>query len=262
MTARLQSVRSFIAKHRRGVIGVAIALLITLLFVLYIAWSMQAWATYKTTYTTWQYDLRTDVDGTLKLPVATQEGRLQKMSELRKVAETISSAEKSLCSVHPAASWQHFISSLKTREEECKEYLQNATTFNQKLEVAIRYLENDQALAKIIASAPNSAEKIKDDAWEVQVTAWRNVGTNIEKLPVGTDFTPVKNSAKEAAKGIEAAWQGVIDAHKAKDKAKYEAAHTALTEAYNTLAAISTRGAEQFKPLAEALQAAYVQAFN
>lgn len=253
--------RSFIASHRLA-ISIVAAVVALVAIAWYVFWSMSTWAQLETSYDRWQEDVRQKTDTALKLPADTQEKRLQKKAKLSEVSGIIIASENSVCKVHPAAGWQRFITSLRVREEECERRVGVLRAFNGELQDTLDYLQADKSLADILAAALGNTDKVKETDWEAQAAVWQNAEKAVANLSVDTNFAPVKTDAISAVKGLATAWQVVAAAHKAQDKAAYETAAGKIGGAYATLAALSTRSDQQFKPLSVSLQSAYEAAFR
>ena len=198
----------------------------------------------------------------LALPATTHAERSGKMSALKNVSNNIVSAKKSLCSVSSLVSWQQFLTPLKAQKEACDHIIKTADAFGDKIQATVSYIENEQALMKIITASTGSQDKITEAVWDTQTTTWQGATDSLKKLSVQTSFAPVKDSAITDAQAIEAAWQGLIAAHKAKDKTKYLEAQAQLAQAYGALGAIAAQSTQQFLSVANSLQTAYKDAFS
>jgi hypothetical protein len=247
---------------RRLIVTVAIALGMVLIAA-YASWSVNTWGSYKTTYENWQKGLRTSVDTAMALPETTAKERAAKLTAFKAISSTITSAQDSLCHTPVIITWQHVIVSLRQREEACAQTIGKANSFGKSMELTTSYLESEQAVAAIIEKAlAASQDKLTEATWGSQAAIWQDADKNMGKVSSGVAFAPVKAGAFEKIKVLESAWQELLAAHTAKDKAKYTEAQSKLVVAYGALASLSTVGTEQLAPLTLSLQSAYSQLFT
>lgn len=249
------------SKHRRIILIMAVVSGVVLIGGGYIFWSINTWNTYKTSYEGWQNELRIEADKAMNLSSATPSERTKKKNAFKDVSAKINSVRGSLCNVSAGAAWQRFVGELRQREESCARVVDRASVFGDKTKQVIAYLEHEQALAATISAAISaSADKVTETTWSSQVSIWQNAGNVITKMSVSeTSFKVVKTAALDKIKAIESAWQAVIAAHEAKDKAKYVEAQTALATAYAGLSELVNVGAQQFSAVADSLQSTYAE---
>jgi len=249
---------------RRRVIIIAAVTLVAVLIGAYAFWSVNTWGAYKTSYADWQKELRTSVDAAIALPVTTSSERTKKLSAFKNISTEIDSAKQSLCRLPTMIGWQRVIGTLHEREEACNQVVGRAGAFGEKMKATVGYLESEQALASAIAAmVAASNDKLTEATWGSQVSIWQDGGKVIAKvaLPTAT-FKPIKADAIEKAKAVELAWQELIVAHEAKDKAKYVEAQGKLAAAYDGLAGVATASGQVLSTLATSLQTAYAETFN
>jgi hypothetical protein len=254
-----------IYNHRRLFIISGVIIVTLGLIGAYSFWSMSAWETYRLSYVGWQEELRSDMDSAITLPAGKQQERARKMSALKDVSTDIIKAQGSLCasSVHYLIGWQHFMSTLKEREDACRQIVTAAGRLGEELQAAMVYLENEQKLADIITTAAGSQTTVTETTWGSQIAAWQEAGGAIKKMSVSPDFTPVKDSTLENIRLVGAAWRQLDAAHKAKNKTEYLRAQTQLTSAYKSLREVTVRvGEQQLAKLADSLQTAYDAVFD
>lgn len=257
---KLKNTPSFL-KNRK----VQVAAIVTAVILLaggYVLWSTTAWNTYETTYKTWRADTGGRVTAALALPVTSDKERADKYTALKASSEAIITAKDSLCRVNVFIAWQQFIEAFHNRETACQKVIDTAGAFDSLSKGAVGYLENEQALAGIMAAIPHDKSELAEGDWEAQATAWHDAVRKADELKVGANFTATKQSARETIGKIATAWQEVVTAHKAKDRGKYEAARAQLVLAYGSLGATSDVGTQQLKTLLEPLQPAYKAAFE
>jgi hypothetical protein len=246
-------------RRRRRIIIIASVVLVALLVAIYAFWSMNIWNSYKTTYESWHKELRTSINSTMALPAATPAERAKKVTAFQGTSSKIDTAKQSLCRTPGLITWQHAIYNLRQREEACTQIIGEADMFGKKMQATTNYLKSEQALASAIATALAASEgKVTEETWGSQVATWQDASKAIAKISSAESlFVPLKTSATEKVTSIQTAWQDVIAAHTAKDKAKYSEAQTKLIAAYAALSSISTVNAEQLSKLTTPLESAY-----
>jgi hypothetical protein len=131
----------------------------------------------------------------------------------------------------------------------------SATKLSGPLQKVIAYIRDDNKLAAILATAPQSGE-LADTTWEAQVISWQKMITDIEGTTVSPVFTSVKVLAVTRSVAVKDAWQAVIAAHQAKDKAKYLAAQDDLAHALDELNEITITSEKELMPLTAELEKA------
>ncbi len=227
----------------------------------FVLWSKYSWDTYQTSYEGWRSSMLDQTRDSLALPVANDQERQAKFIALKKTAESIVTAKQSLCTVNTLVGWQRFIAVQRNRERNCQTIINNFATFADKLKAATIYLESDQALAKLFSVIPPEAELTEAD-WAGVSTGWHTVVSKVDALTVNASFRPTKQAAHAAAEKVDAAWQEVLAASVAKDKARYEQAQEQLVQSYRALGTIQDTDAVQLKALLDPLQSAYSGIIN
>lgn len=257
-TTTMPLIRQKLSAHR---LAIGIITVVVLLLGAYGLWSKHIWDNYETNYNVWHSSTQAKINAALGLPAATNKQRSAKLATLKKTSDAITAAKGSLCGVNGLVGWQGFIGALHNRQEACQKLLDTSVTFNEKLKAATGYLDNEQALARVISAIPASKPQLAEGDWEAQATAWHEAAAKIDTLAVSANFVPTKQTAQTATKKIEAAWQEVIAAHKVKDKARYLKAQSQLADSYATLHAMTETSTQKLKLLLDPLQTAYKQAF-
>jgi len=240
---------------------IAIIAGVVLLVAVYAFWSKYTWDEYETRYTGWHSSTRGQVGDAFALPATTDKERNNKLSALKKASDAIITAKSSLCSVNNLVGWQRFIGALHNREKKCQEMMGAAATFAEKTKGAIGYLESEKALTAIISSIPSQKPELVESDWAAQAAAWHAAAGKVDTLAANANFAPVKQVAQITTKKIDAAWQEIIAANAAKDKARYLKAQSQLADSYGTLGDITGVSTKQLKTLLDPLQLAYKAAF-
>jgi len=245
------TVNSFRSHRKDYIVGGIIAVLLIILGG-YSLWSKNVWDGYEAKYSQWDTSTKQQITQALSLTVKSDQDRERKMAAIKTVSAAIDSAETSLCQVNGLISWQHFIKSLQAKEGDCREVVAKRGDWNKKLKPIVVYLEDEQAIAKVVAKSPKLSQ-VPDTEWEAQPAVWQALTKDVEGTTVRSAFNPVKQQASKATMGIEAAWKEVIAAHKAKDKARYIKAQGQLTQAYETLAETAKTDTDNLKLLLDKL---------
>lgn len=257
----LQIFRRVLHDHQQLCVFVVISVTVIGLIGTYSFWSLKTWEAYRLSYGAWQKELRTDTDTAVTLPTANQAQRSQKTAALEGISSDIIAAKRSLCAIHVMVRWQVIIIALKEREDTCHRVVETASSLGEKIQTTTKYLENEQVLVGIITAASNSQASTTEATWQSQVETWGIAVEAIKKMSVEPAFIPVKDGTLSATQSVATAWQNIVVAHKAKDKAKYVEAQTRLADAYDALRGVVSHSHE-FTKLADSLQAAYGETFG
>lgn len=238
-----------------------IAILIALLIVVisaggYVLWSKQTWDAYQPAYTQQHQNLKNDINRLIQAPTASLEDRTAILNGLESVSRQSDVASQKQCQVHPVVAWQAKIwRSLDTAQINCTATMMSVAKLGSPLQKVTAYIRADNKLAAILATAPQSGESV-DTTWEAQVTSWQKIATDIEGTTTSAAFSPVKTLAMTRTMAVKDAWQAVITAHQAKDKAKYLAAQDDLAHALDGLNAITITSEKELGPLTVELEKA------
>jgi hypothetical protein len=232
---------------RRWVIGLIVTLL--LLFAsIYIWWSVSSWSGYENRYATFRQTEKKELQAALDMKTDTKDQRAAKLSALATSVKKLPS-DDSLCGISSLIGWQRILAGeLKKREEACYKVQSNLIALRGSLDKVVEYLESEHALAKLLAVVPAGGE-VSEAEWPKQAEAWTAVAKNIEGLQVSGEFDTVKTTTKSAVSAIVAAWNEVLAAHQAKDKARYLKATAALYTAFDGLETIPRSDTDKLRSL-------------
>lgn len=247
--------------NRRALI-MALAVIVIGMAVAYVLWSKQTWAAYEPQSEQWQQDHKVQIDRAVGMPTKSNEERVAALAALTAVSNRIDSSKEEVCRAHLLVQWQgDYIDSLSAKLKSCQGMTATAGEFTTQLNKVIAYLQADQALAEVLSKIPRS-DTLADGKWEDQVTLWGAAAQNAKDLSVSDDFRPVQQLVVERLSGVKIAWQGVISAHKAKDKKKYLAAQDKLSAAYDGMTEVSVASNKTIAVLGADLQTKYVTTFE
>lgn len=227
----------------------------------YILWSKQIWAQFTPSYIQWHQSIKADIDRITALPISTNKEQDVVVARLTDVSNKINTEQRTVCTVNSLVQWQQkMVAVLNDAHVACQKMIASTAEFQKRLAIVIAYSKDDQVLAKIITSVPQSGE-LADDSWEKQVTAWGDAMKAAEKMSVSDAFKPMQQLAIKHMTATKAAWQEVIAAHQAKDKSKYLAAHSTLASAIDGFNEISVTSQQTFTKLSSELEAVSIDAF-
>lgn len=239
---------SFIIRHRKGVIIYSVIAALLLIAGGYGLWSMHTWGQFETGYASWNNNTKQQAATALALPVKNDQDRQRKLAALKAVSNSVASAKNTLCEVNTFMRWQQSIDSLKTKVDDCNKVIDRQAVFGTKLQVVTTYLENEQALAKIIAKN-NTPTELAEADWGAQPGLWQTTVKSVSDLSTHTSFTSVKGVAVKQVSDLEAAWKELVAAHQAKDKARFIKAQSQLVQGYAALGEIALASSQQFQKL-------------
>lgn len=246
---------------KRLVIFVGI-FLVLVLAVAYTLWSKQTWDAYRPTYTQQEQDIKTDLTTVATAKVTTAEERTKVLAHLVTLTDKIATTDQAVCHIHPFLAWQAKLGkALAAAQADCSAMVSRVAQLQAPLKKVTTYTKNDNELAAILAGIPQTGE-LADDTWDKQVLLWQDCASAIDKLSVGTDFVPVKQSALTKVSAVRDAWQAVIAAHQAKDKAKYVAAQGGLAQSLDGLNEISVTSEKELSGLVKELEKAATMAIG
>lgn len=257
----MSNAKTFFRSHSRLVIFMSAGVAVILVVVLYMLWSNRVWSEYQSSYEEWHQNIQIDTSNALALPSSSTSERSEKLARLKGITDSIDSQKELYCRVNGLIGWQEFVASNKQRRTECQKVVDTLTVFNRQLQAMVTYLENDHALAKVLVTATNVQSKLTEKQWSDQVNVWSKARGSIQNLTVISDFTPVKELTIKRVIAIEAAWQKVIVANKAKNEMKFVDSEKDLQQAYASLRDVSDISVDHFEKTSTRLQTAYSQTF-
>ncbi len=235
---------------------IALAVFLAALVGLYAWWSISSWNSYQTRYTALRTVTEQQLGKAIDMKIETTEQRKEKLTALKNVAETLPTPSGDICQVGFATAWQGFIEDLKKKKEECNKGQAVLITLRSSLDKVVVHLESDRTLATLLSAAPVGGE-IPEADWTKQRDAWSGVAVTVRELQSDNDFAPVKQVAIDRMGGMVAAWEEVLAAHQAKDKARYIKAASTLAQAFDNLAAISQASTGELQKRVKDLESAY-----
>lgn len=222
----------------------------------YVWWSKNSWDAYEKQYTGLHRDVDAKLTAVFSLQSDTVQQRQEKTTHLAKMSADIEEMSGSFCRQNSLIGWQTVFNQYKTHEESCKASLAALGAFNDQLKLTVGYLQQEQALAKLLAAAPAQAE-VAESEFKAQLTAWRTVYDGTRNAGSSGDFDTVKQGTVDATGEIVKTWEEIIAAHQTKDKTRYMKAVQALAAAYDKLGIVTSVNTAQLSGVSTKLQEAY-----
>lgn len=242
-------------RSRRFIIGGCVFIAF-IAFAAYGWWSNAAWNSYESRYVGMQQRINTQLTATFSLQSDTADEKQVKLAELSKL-QTELGASNSLCSQNKLIDWQQrVIKEYAKRDERCREGQSLIASFEVRLRAVVEYLQNEHALAAMLAVGPLQAE-VSESEFEGQLQAWRSIAESIKNTRNADSFETVKQSAMDTTGNVVKAWEEVVVAHQAKDKARYTRANQELAASYDRLENITATSAKELVRTVDNLKEAY-----
>lgn len=238
-------------------IGAPIALVV-LSVSLYVLWSVNTWNNYQTRFTGLQNNAQSTIKSALGLKVETSEERIKKVDALKAARDALPEDKDALCQVSPLVDWQNFVGNLREQKEKCSETKALLVDLRGALSKIIGYLDSEHALAKALSALPAGGE-VAEGEWIKHRDGYMAVLKSVSDLQVSGDFASVKQTATERLTAAVAAWEEILAAHDAKDKARYTKAAAALAASYDGLSVIGATSTDRLQPLVNSFKEGYVK---
>lgn len=219
----------------------------------YVWWSIASWGGYEKRYSQKQQDIQQKFDSVWSLPADTVEQKQVKLASLAGASAEIDKLAPDFCKPSTLVAWQRYIHANATRERECMVIIKDAENFSAMVRPAVVFLQQAQGISKALAAAPSQAEAPEGD-FDAQLGAWRSVLSSVKGATASGKFEIVKQSTESSVDAIIRAWEEVIAAHAAKDKARYTKAVQGLAAAYDGLGEVSKVHTEQLNLLLDEIK--------
>lgn len=248
----------FLKRYRWLFIGIAGGLIV---FCSYFLYSLYEWGQYESRYKDWRASIKSQTDQAFALSSSDPKARAAKLAALKKISDRLATTRSTACQVNRLIEWQHILKSLEDRQDQCNQVAHSLDNFKKSLDQINSYLTEENALGSIFAALPPAKDQLAEDEWQAYGTAWHSAAENATKLSTQGAFMQTRQVAVSTLQGIDAAWQEVLAAHAAKDKARYTKAEAALIQAYSSLESIKSTSEVQLDALVKSLQNFYKIAF-
>lgn len=216
------------------------------------------WNNYQTHFTGLQNDSQSKIKNALGLKVETSEERTKKLDALQAARDLLPTDKDAMCQVNPAVDWQNFVGNLREQKEKCNEAKAELVSIRGALDKVVEYLKSEHALAKALGTIPAGGEVVEGD-WAKQRDGYKTVLKTVTDLSANGDFVSVKQTAVEKLTTVVAAWEEVLAAHGAKDKARYTKAAAALAASYDGIAAVGKTSSDHLQTLIKSFEENYAK---
>jgi|GEM_PF-5602258 len=247
---------STIKAHKKKII-IASSIAFALLIGIYGVVSYSSWSNYTARYEVWYKKVQTQLDASRSLKDETDH-----VTVLKKASETMA-ANKDICTVHFFVGWQAtLLPALRSQQEKCSLIARQIGILNGKTNNVVTYLEDEQALVKILAAPDLKVAQVGEGDFSAQVANWETVSKKIQNTPVSSKFTSIKTEAYKSALAISQGWQQLVGANTAKDRTKYNEAVARIGTTYGLLSSsVSDLNERQYQATLQEFQSAYDKTF-
>lgn len=221
--------------------------------------SQRYWSDYEQKNHHHYMSAREKIDTALAMKSSSSADQTKKLDAFEVANDTLD--DTTICKVAPLYAWQGSLTKPKALAAECGSKATKVAAFQNRLEAVLHHLRGEAQLVKIISSvAP--VDEADESKWVGTLAAWRTVTAQVSSVDTSASVKSTQQVAKEKAEAVTAAWQALIAAHDAKDRAKYETALTDLTAAYGKLGDISSQSESSLNDLLKKLETNYHDAFT
>ncbi|MBC7868967.1 hypothetical protein H7X69_02190 [Candidatus Saccharibacteria bacterium] len=236
----------------------------TVLFVLalgYLLYSLQIWRNYEQDYQVWQTTTKNDLSTVLSLPMTSSKEREQKLAKLKAIAVDLNTQQANMCRISPLTGWQANFNGIETVQKQCNTVTSKVKGFITELGVTTAYLTDERILANSLATLTSQPTQPDEKTWAQVAAVWHKFGVEITAMKPDVSFKSTNKVAVTVVTGIDTAWQELLAAHSAQNKARFVTAQAGLAAAYNTLGTITAENDKQLSLLDKKLSQAYSAAF-
>lgn len=227
----------------------------------YVFASIKNWENYEQQNARNLTSLRQKTDQALEKISQSKLKRDEKMQQFDQLSASLKESS-GLCGNSLLFSWQQSLPANKTKVDDCQDQSKRFATLQSKLDVIIAHLKSEQELTSLIAAASNVKMNPGEADWPLILQQWSTAEEQLRKKNVTKTFESTKAKGIEKLQAIRAAWQALIDANKAKDRAKYEAAASSLSLSYGALSEITQSAETALVSLIASFNESYKDAFK
>lgn len=163
----------------------------------------------------------------------------KRLSAVRSLDNTL--AERSdLCYMNPLYSWQSaVVPVLKNGMKQCTDKVKQLSRVAAPLSELRDYLDSAEQVKKVVAQLVPS-ETFNEKNWATNgLQQAQDVQSQVEKLGGTGDVKKLNDEAKQHADALVTAWEGLVKANEAKDKAAFVTASAAVLKAYADFAGLA-----------------------
>ena len=221
------------------------ASLFVLLLLGYVIYSAQAWQNYDKNYQNQQSALKSDINSALALPMTQPVDRNTKLAQLESITIKLKKQQEIGCRVDTLTNWQTSISSLGDMQKQCKSAISKLDKLINTLDATTSYLGQEHKLANSLSSMVKLSAQSDETTWSALASSWHDYRAKISGLKSSGSFESTKKVTDTVVASIDAAWQELLAAHVAQDKARFVKASSSLGFAYGSLGTIAAENNKQ-----------------
>lgn len=249
--------RRVIAGRRKLIIFGSLAFVITVSVMIYVWWSVTAWASFEKRYVAIQSDTGDQIGAVLALPVTTPEEKAKKRAALESVHASIATRQ-AMCQPSILINWQSQLDTVRKYQDGCAAALKKLTSLDESLVILTGYLHDEQMLASLVVTASSGASDLDEAAWAETAAKWHTLAGKTKELKVGDAFDKVLQRSITETAHLDACWQEVLAATAAKDRTRFQTAKDELSKAYGTFKDTAELSTATFITLQNEFEAQYV----
>lgn len=238
-----------------------IAILAIMVLAAYALYSVRTWSNLDEGVTEWTEQTRMAFDSVSDEIRQPAEDRPSDVTELRSRVARIGERGLDVCRPSAAVRWQSSFGAGQESRTMCRMSVSKVDDVADKLDVVAQYLQDEAAAAEFLDTMAGKKTEIDEREWKHTVAAWKKVRKGIEELDVSAAFKPTRKELLSKIDQIDAAWNALIKAHKAKSLDKFESSKSKLTHAYEGLGRVSDNSARRLAELDQAFIDSYEEAY-
>jgi hypothetical protein len=184
----------------------------------------------------------------LKQAVATL-AHAQGTMEHRTAAEQLvqQSSIEAVCTIPWWYGWQQSINrQLRSDVDQCGQFEQQIKQINVAADTLVHYYEAEDNMAQLLAGLIIDNEQVDQEDWEAISGKVEQIRESVRSFDSSSDaFNEVNALSLKTVSSIASSWQSLQDAHKDKNRDKYEASIDSLDNSYQQLKTVVERSNEQ-----------------
>lgn len=247
------------SQHRKATWWALGAAVVAVLVGVYIFFSFQVWSDLDKQSQARNSIVKGQLVAALNMKSTTEAEKLKKTTQIKAASEAINS-QANTCEVPFLFAWQQSLGSNTEKLEQCKTTAAKLQKIKSSLDAVVIHIENEQMLSQLIAGVGVSQQAGEAD-WPDIAKQWGDAETAMSKKAVAESFKSAQDLAKKQAGALQDAWQALIAANAAKDRAQYETAVATIAANYKSLGEVSQLSQAGLQPLIAEFELIYNKTF-
>lgn len=252
--------KGWFLRHKKQCIIVAI-LGIAILAGMYVFASIKNWESYEQQNAHYMTDAQQKVDQALAKVGQDNLKSDEKMRQFDHLSAFLKEGDRR-CESNFLFSWQQALPINGARIETCQNQSKRLSSLRSSLDIVTAHLKNEQELTALIVTASGAKANPGEAEWPIILEQWAVAEDQLRTKKVTKTFESTKAMGIGKMQAVRSAWQALIDANKAKDRAEYEAAAASLAQSYGALVEITQAAEVSLTPLVANFNQAYKEAFK